>query len=54
MVIGGKVKSDMIAMIKKKPYVKVVINLEYKIIMRKFAQDVTETTQRLPEQRRVC
>ena len=35
------------------PYVKVVIKLEQKVNVGKFASDETEPTQRLPEQKRV-
>ena len=43
------VKVKMAAMTMTRPYVKVVIKLEYKIIMGKFTQDEAKTTQRLPK-----
>ena len=42
------VKVKMAAMTMTRPYVKVVIKLEHKIIMGKFTQDEAKTTQRLP------
>ena len=51
MTIPTKMKMTMTMM---KPNVKVVIQLEYKIIVGKFAQDKAEATQRLPKQLKVC
>ena len=48
MMMAMNVKVTMAAMMMTRPDVKVVIKLEYKIIMGKFTQDEAKTTQRLP------